>query len=109
MLDTNLSQRGLHSTGGFATTCPMYRAISTIGADVVRRLYGAEGDGIVWGILSSGIDASHPHFTKHSNLEPSPFHRDFTVDAGIDTALVDEKGIGTAVAGIVAGELEGKL
>ena len=86
----------------------MYRAISTIGADAVRRLYGAEGDGIVWAILGSGIDASHPHFTKHSNLEPSPFHRDFT-NAGIDRAFVDENGIGTATAGIVAGEMEGKF
>ena len=95
----------LHSTGGFATTRPMYRAISTIGADAVRRLYGAEGDGIVWAILGSGIDASHPHFTKHSNLAPSPF-RSFVlrVTAAMtalslkddeNRALQDENGLGT--------------
>jgi serine protease AprX len=94
---------------GFATTCLVYRAISTIGADAVRKLYGAEGDGIVWAILSSGIDASHPHFAKHSNLEPSPFHFDFVSSDGVNRALEDECGNGTAAAGIVAGELEGKF
>ncbi len=87
----------------------MYRVISTIGADAVRRLYGAEGDGIVWAIIASGIDASHPHFTKHSNLEPSSFHRSFVIDDDVNRALEDEFGFGTAAAGIVAGELEGKF
>src|SRR5437773_12015394 len=87
----------------------MYRAISTIGADAVRRLYGAEGDGIVWAILASGIDASHPHFAKHSNLEPSPFHRDFVSSDDVNRALEDKNGNGTSTAGIVAGELEGKF
>ena len=87
----------------------MYRAISTIGADAVRRPYGAEGDGIVWAILGSGIDASHPHFTKNSNLEPSRFHRDFVSSDGVNRALEDENGFGTMTAGIVAGELEGKF
>jgi hypothetical protein len=87
----------------------MYRAISTIGADAVRRLYGAEGEGIVWAIFGSGIDASHPHFTKYSNLEPSPFHRDFVSSDDVNRALEDENGFGTAKAGIIAGELEGKF
>jgi hypothetical protein len=85
----------------------MYRAISTIGADAVRRLYGAEGDGIVWAIIDSGIDASHPHFLKYTNVDPaSLWHKDFTIDGA--GAFVDLNGHGTSVAGIVAGELEGK-
>lgn len=87
----------------------MHRVLSTIAADAVRRLYGAEGDGIAWAVLDSGINASHPHFKKHSNLESSAFHRDFaSYDEG-NKALEDEHGNGTSIAGIVAGELEGKF
>jgi len=81
----------------------MFRSVSTINSDVALKLYGAAGDGIVVAVLSSGIDASHPHFARHRNLElPLGLdHRDFT-DTG--AALADPHGHGTSVAAIVAGE-----
>src|SRR5262245_626510 len=87
----------------------MHRAISTIGADVVRRLYAAEGEGICWAILDSGIDASHSHFKKYVNCASSPFHRDFVSSDDVNRALEDENGHGTCTAGIIAGELEGNF
>ena len=84
-----------------------YRSITTVKADVVRRWFQAEGDGIVWAVVDSGIDGSHPHFRSHANLTlPEPVqHRDFFVRSGDERPLVDEFGHGTHVAGIIAGEM----
>ena len=84
-----------------------YRSISTVKADVARRWFQAEGEGIVWAVVDSGIDGAHPHFRKHANLEvPAPLqHRDFTADPGNELPLTDEFGNGTQCAGIIAGEM----
>jgi subtilisin family serine protease len=84
-----------------------YRSITTVKADVLRRWFQAEGDGIVWAVVDSGIDGSHPHFRKHANLtlqEPLQ-HRDFFVRSGDEGPLIDAFGHGTHVAGIIAGEM----
>lgn len=91
------------------------RSISTVKADAARNAFGALGEGIVWAVIDSGIDGSHPHFLKHKNLEltglgiegeeTSLQHRDFTrIESGPHTALQDRYGHGTHVAGIIAGE-----
>ena len=91
------------------------RSISTVKADAARNAFGALGEGIVWAVIDSGIDATHPHLLKHKNLEltglgvqgeeTSLQHRDFTrIDSGPHTALQDRYGHGTHVAGIIAGE-----
>jgi subtilisin family serine protease len=61
---------------------------------------------ITWAVIDSGIAAEHPHFKLHRNIDPkSPLHRDFTPDAqSAASALKDEFGHGTHVAGIIAGE-----
>jgi subtilisin family serine protease len=84
-----------------------YRTITTVRADVVRRWFQAEGDGIVWAIVDSGIDGTHPHFRSHANLTlPEPLqHRDFAVRSGNERPLTDEFGHGTHVAAIIAGEM----
>lgn len=78
---------------------------STVKAIAAQRSFDSFGDGIVWAVVDSGIDGTHPHFAAHHNLDhPSvaELHRDFT---GGDAPLVDTDGHGTHVAGILAGGL----
>jgi serine protease AprX len=93
----------------FEVTRLTNRTVSTIKADAARNAFGAYGEGIVWAVLDTGIDATHPHFARYRNLESGVRHRDFTASLGADEetsareALVDEAGHGTHVAGIIAG------
>lgn len=93
--------------------------LTTIKADAAQRAFAAHGQGIVWAVLDSGIQADHAHF--RGQLTPTqPFdtlkapvplkHLDFTPDgldgAGAPTdtrATIDRLGHGTHVAGVIAG------
>ncbi len=79
------------------------RSLVTVKADAAQRSFQALGDGIVWAVLDSGIDAAHPHFLEYGNLDVAAplLHTDFT--ANPDSALTDIPGHGTHVAGIIAG------
>ena len=81
------------------------KSISTVKGDAVHNAFAAFGADIVWAVIDSGIDGSHPHFVKHRNLEVAlPLrHRDFTKSAG--DPLQDAFGHGTHVAGIISGEI----
>jgi serine protease AprX len=90
------------------------KSISTVKADAARNAFAALGEGVVWAVIDSGIDGTHPHFAKHRNLELTELategeetslqHRDFTrIDPDPRTALEDRFGHGTHVAGIIAG------
>jgi subtilisin family serine protease len=89
------------------------RSIATVKADAARNAFGAFGRDIVWAVVDSGIDGSHPHFQKHKNLELDPplKHCDFTIfgerseQESEKAALIDDAGHGTHVAGIIAGEI----
>lgn len=83
----------------------------TIKADASRRSFNSYGDRIVWAVVDSGVDATHPHFLGHHTLDDPDvvdLHRVFLPDGGSDRdgALVDETGHGTHVAGIIAGGIE---
>jgi serine protease AprX len=85
------------------------KSLATVKADAAQTSFCAHGIDITWAIMDSGIDANHPHFARHGNIDPaSPLHADFTdtsnVPKGANTALIDRFGHGTHVAGIVAGE-----
>lgn len=82
----------------------IYATVSTVKADAARFSFGARGAEIVWAVIDSGIDHSHPHFRIHKNLEvpDSQWHRDFT---GENAPFTDGFGHGTHVAGIIAGEI----
>jgi subtilisin family serine protease len=43
------------------------QSVSTIKADAALRSFEANGAGICWAVLDSGIDASHPHFGSKGN------------------------------------------
>ena len=79
------------------------RSLSTVKADAAQRAFQALGEGIVWAVLDSGIDATHPHFAEFDNLRiPEPLtHIDFTTNS--PSPLTDVPGHGTHVAGIIAG------
>lgn len=91
-------------------------SVVTVKANATHVAYSAFGKNIVWAVLDSGIDGTHPHFKHYRNLTglpPQLKHRDFAAaqppipDAnGNDpSALVDPFGHGTHVAGIIAGAL----
>lgn len=111
------------------------RSAPTVKADAAWASYGAMGNRIVWAVIDSGIDGCHPHFSRlelameargqlPSNGLTSNLHRDFThlvqledappelitVQSGAiagarPTALIDQSGHGTHVAGIIAGRV----
>ena len=89
-------------------------SISTVKADAARVAFGASGAGVVWAVMDTGIDATHPHFKRYSNLDIKPplRHRDFTATKKMgevelaNRAKKDVSGHGTHVAGIIAGELQ---
>ena len=98
------------------------RSAPTVKVDAAQRSFSALGDGIVWAVIDTGIDAEHPHFSAlelaregKPGAAPSPrtggLHKDFSdrvrptlMQSGDLTGpLVDEEGHGTHVAGIIAG------
>ena len=104
-------------------------SVATVKADAALKSFSASGRGITWAVVDSGVQADHPHFgplddDRHhrlSNKYVEDLHRDFSIDVaaedsdgfgeplppGIETAksaLVDEFGHGTHVAGIISGQ-----
>lgn len=91
-----------HIWPDFEISSCVNKSISTVKADAAQVSFSARGAGIVWAVADSGIDRTHPHFNKNSNIDSkSQWHRDFT-NAG--DPFFDENGHGTHVAGIIAGE-----
>ena len=100
------------------------RSAPTVKADAAWRSYDARGRGIVWAVIDSGIDGGHDHFSdlelyREFHKLPMPtgltsgLHRDFSylVDPGSQSgappeprsALEDQSGHGTHVAGVISG------
>jgi len=89
----------------FTVNALIHRSIVTTKCVAAHRAFNALGQDIVWAVLDSGIDATHPHFAMHGNLDlPAPLaHRSF-VDTDDKDSTKDQAGHGTHVAGILAGE-----
>jgi|SRR5271165_1648443 len=85
------------------------KSLATVKADAAQSSFSAVGTDITWAVMDSGLQATHPHFAMHSNIDPaSLLHADFTDTADVppntNAALIDNYGHGTHVAGIIAGE-----
>jgi len=94
----------------FPVKALLTKSVSTVKADAALNSFSTTGDNIVWAVMDSGVDALHPHFSRHDNLNlagaPPLAHRDLTALDGSDLgALVDKFGHGTHVAGIIAGSM----
>lgn len=84
----------------------MQNSVDTIQVTTARLGYKADGEGITWGVLDSGIDAAHPHFNDAEVLSDGSIaaawdctRRGNPVSGGDS----DPNGHGTHVAGIIAG------
>lgn len=64
----------------YVLTPHLDRSVRTVNADAAARVYGASGRGIVWAVVDSGIDATHPHFAGGTLTDAAvnDLHRDFT-------------------------------
>ena len=64
----------------YVMTPHLDRSVRTVNADAAGRVFGAGGGGIVWAVVDSGIDATHPHFAGGTLTRPevADLHRDFT-------------------------------
>jgi serine protease AprX len=82
-------------------------SIRTVKANAAHNSFGAQGENIVWAVMDSGVDASHPHFTLHDNLSlDGPLKgKSCSFMMGLPWDQ-DAFGHGTHVAGIIAGESE---
>ncbi|MEP6675560.1 MAG: S8 family peptidase [Ferruginibacter sp.] len=82
------------------------KSISTVKVDAARHSFSALGEGIVWAVIDSGIDKTHPHFTSLDTVLDI-YSKDFTALGGnAGDPFNDDFGHGTHVAGILAGQLE---
>jgi subtilisin family serine protease len=67
----------------FPVTSQVFRSLPTIKANAAQRSFEAEGHGIVWAVIDSGIDGEHPHFGSNGTLvadEVRDLHRSFLRD-----------------------------
>lgn len=87
----------------FPIQARLHRTGATVKAEAARVAFAAGGQDIVWAVMDSGIDGSHPHFARHGNLDVAPLQHVSLLEDG-DDPLTDEFGHGTHVAGIIAGE-----
>jgi subtilisin family serine protease len=99
----NLSKRAL-----------IAQSSATVQARPAHLGYGANGKGITWAVLDTGIAARHPHFHRDGRAtvieqwdctQGGAAVRVAAGDKGFDT--LDGNGHGTHVAGIIAGGVEG--
>ncbi|MCW2247877.1 pimeloyl-ACP methyl ester carboxylesterase [Azospirillum fermentarium] len=83
----------------------------TVQAHTANHGYNADGRGICWAVLDTGIQAGHPHFQQYANVTaqydctttgtPAP-----AAPGSNGFINIDRQGHGTHVAGIIAGRAD---
>lgn len=89
----------------------MDTALKTIGGDVAMGL-GATGEGIVWAVIGTSVDAGHPHFATHRNFDLPGSLTHYAVTRDEQGMRVEELDItrsapqsySTGIASLIAGE-----
>lgn len=80
-----------------------WRSMRPIKADAALTSFGADGQGITWAVLDTGIQANHPHFGNEVIKEVwDCTRRGAPVHVPLEGAH-DKDGHGTHVSGIIAG------
>ncbi|MFE1644753.1 S8 family peptidase [Microbacterium sp. P01] len=89
----------------FEVRATIHRSVITTKSDAAVRSFDATGEGIVWAVLDTGIDARHKHFATYDTLAlPAALApRSFVAGTTDADARRDPNGHGTHVAGIIAG------
>ena len=79
------------------------KSVVTVKADAAQRAFNALGEGIVWAVIDSGVDRTHPHFLEAKAIgeNEATLSRDFVNDP--EMPFLDDYGHGSHVAGIIAG------
>ena len=81
------------------------KSLATVKADAAQTSFCAHGTEITWAIMDSGIDAKHPHFVLHGNVDlASPLHADFTDTPNVLAAILRRKSqiFAESVANVIA-------
>jgi subtilisin family serine protease len=76
------------------------RSMLVLKADAALSSFGADGEGITWAVLDTGIRTGHPHFNGVVKDVWDCTRRGRPVKLAVDT---DPDGHGTHVAGIISG------
>jgi hypothetical protein len=79
------------------------RSISVIKSDGALHSFSANGRGITWAVLDTGVQANHPHFLRHETIA-AVYDCTRQGPPQLLTAATDPDGHGTHVSGIIAGQ-----
>jgi hypothetical protein len=87
------------------------RSAAVVQAPAAHLAYKAEGEGITWAVLDTGVQSNHPHFAKYGNVvqvwdctQKGPVVPLAGTGAKAGAVSSDLEGHGTHVCGIIAGE-----
>ena len=80
----------------------LHRSCRVVQADAALASYGANGTGVTWAVLDTGIRLDHPHFAKHANITAVWDCTRPGKPIRLDNDR-DRDGHGTHVSGIIAG------
>lgn len=89
----------------FEITGQLLKSVAATKCRAAQRTFDATGEGIVWAVLDSGIDAGHRHFARYANLQLPDGLKPKSFVPEVADPLVDANGHGTHVAAIIAGGL----